>query len=70
MAAAGILLEAAFTSAYFNVEVNLKTLGDKKLTKAVIKELRQKEKTIKRIRLQTEERVGKIIRGQADRRAD
>ena len=63
VAAAGILLEAAFSSAYFNVKVNLKTINDKKLTKAVIKELRQKEKTIKRIRLQTEERVGKIIRG-------
>lgn len=62
VAVAAILLESAFASAYFNVEINLKSLGDKKLTQAVRKELKQKEKLIKKIRLQTEEKVGKIIR--------
>ncbi len=63
VAVAAILLEAAFASAYFNVEINLKTLGDKKLATALRKELIQKEKSIKRIRQETEEKVGKIIRG-------
>lgn len=62
VAVAGILLESAFASAYFNVLINLKLLGDKKLTKSIIKELTQKQKTIKRIRQQTEVSVGKIIR--------
>jgi formiminotetrahydrofolate cyclodeaminase len=63
VAVAAILLEAAFSSAYYNVEINLKSLGDKKITKSIRKELTQKEKSIKRIRLQTEEKVGKIIGG-------
>ncbi len=60
---AAVLLEAAFTSAYFNVEINLKTLDDRKLTLAIRKELNQKAKLIRKIRLDTEEKVGKIIRG-------
>lgn len=63
VAVAAILLESGFASAYFNVEINLKLLGDKKLTRSVRAELIRKEKTIKRIRLQMEEKVGKIIRG-------
>lgn len=63
VAVAAVFLESAFTSAYFNVKINLKSLGDKKLTKNVRKELTGKEKMIKRIRLNTEEKVGKIIRG-------
>lgn len=63
VAVAAILLEAAFAAAYFNVEINLKTLGDKKLTTALRKELVQKEKSVKRIRQEMEEKVGKIIRG-------
>jgi formiminotetrahydrofolate cyclodeaminase len=63
VAVAAILLEAAFSSAYFNVEINLKSLEDKRLTKAIRKELSQKGKTIKKIRLNTEEEIGKIIRG-------
>ena len=59
---AAALLEAAFSSAYLNVEINLRALGDKKLSRVIKKELRQKEKTIKRIRLQTEVKVGEIIR--------
>jgi len=63
VAVAAVLLESAFSSAYFNVEINLKSLADKKLTKSINKELVQKAKSIKKIRLQTEEKVGKIIRG-------
>ena len=63
VAVAAALLESAFTSAYFNVEINLKTLANKELTKKIRKELTQKEKIINRIRLQTEAKVGKIIRG-------
>jgi len=63
VAVAAIMLESAFASAYFNVEINLKLLDDRKLTKAIRKELMQKGRAITRIRLETEEKVGKIIRG-------
>jgi len=63
VAVAIIFLEAAFASACFNVEINLKCLGDKKFSAQVRKELSLKGKTIKKIRLKTEERVGQIIRG-------
>ncbi len=63
VAVAAVLLESAFVSGYFNVEINLRSLGDKKLSLAVRKELARKEKAIKKIRLQTEERVDEIIRG-------
>jgi len=63
VAVAAVLLEAAFVSAYFNVEINLKSLDDKELARSIRKELTEKGKTIKRIRLQTEDKVGKIIRG-------
>jgi len=62
VAVAAILLESAFACAYFNVEINLKTLDDKKLSRAIRKELMQKGITITKIRLETEEKVGKIIR--------
>ncbi len=63
VAVAAILIESGFSSAYFNVEINLKSLGDNKLTQAIRKELAQKEKSIKKIRQETEAKVGKIIRG-------
>jgi formiminotetrahydrofolate cyclodeaminase len=63
VAVAAILLESAFASACSNVDINLKSLGDKRLTKAIRKELTRKEKMVKTIRLQTEVKVGKIIRG-------
>lgn len=63
VAVAAVLLEAAFASAYFNVEINLKIMTDKKLTHEIRKELGQKAKIVSRIRLDTEEKVGKIIRG-------
>lgn len=63
VAVAAVLLESAFASAYYNVEINLKFLKDPKLTAAVRKEFAQKDKKIKRIRQETEEKVGQIIRG-------
>ncbi|MDD4894764.1 MAG: cyclodeaminase/cyclohydrolase family protein [Candidatus Omnitrophica bacterium] len=63
VAVAAILLESGFASAYINVGINLKLLGDKKLSHEINKELEQKEKSIRRMRLETEEKVGKIIRG-------
>lgn len=63
VAVAAVLLESAFASAYYNVEINLKFLKDRKLTAAVRKELGQKAKKIKKIRQETEEKVGQIIRG-------
>lgn len=63
VAVAAVMLEAAFVSAYFNVKINLKSLGDVKLAKTILRELEKKEKSARRIRLETEERIGKIIRG-------
>jgi formiminotetrahydrofolate cyclodeaminase len=63
VAVAAVLLEGAFSSAYFNVEINLKLIGDKDLASTVRKELDEKEKTIKKVRKETEEKIGKIIRG-------
>lgn len=56
------LLESAFTAAYFNVEINLSSLGDKRASRKIRKELKHKDKLIKKRRLQTEVKVGKIIR--------
>jgi formiminotetrahydrofolate cyclodeaminase len=55
------MLESAFASAYFNVDINLKFLQDKDLTKSVRKELDAKQKSILKIRKETEEQVGEII---------
>jgi formiminotetrahydrofolate cyclodeaminase len=63
VAVAAILLESAFACASFNVEINLKSLNDKKLTSTITKELLKKQKIIKKIRQDTEVKVGKIIRG-------
>ncbi|MFA4888301.1 MAG: cyclodeaminase/cyclohydrolase family protein [Candidatus Omnitrophota bacterium] len=60
---AAVFLESAFTSACFNVEINLRSLGDKKLSRDIRKELVKKAKLIKKIRQDTEEKVGEIIRG-------
>lgn len=62
VAVAAIFLESAFVSAYFNVEINLKMLGDKTLSRTVKKELSRKAKTVRSIRLNTEVGVGEIVR--------
>jgi len=63
VAVAAILLESAFVSANFNVEINLKYLKDEKFSRETRKELTQKAKDVKKIRLETEVKVGEIIRG-------
>lgn len=63
VAVAAVLLEAAFTSAYFNVDINLKLIGDKELARTIRKELDDKEKTVRKIKQETEEKIGKVIRG-------
>lgn len=63
VAVAVIFLESAFSAGYYNVAINLKIINDKKLNRAIYKELRQKARTVKRIRIKTEEKVGDLIRG-------
>lgn len=63
VAIAAILLESAFACARFNVDINLKSLGDKKLNQGITEELDQKTKVIQKIRKNTEAGVGKVIRG-------
>ena len=88
VAVAAVLLESAFAAGYFNVEINLKAMQDKKLalghdfqpvsvvgkalyafpyhkklTQSIRKELKAKQKMLKKIRLETEVKIGKIIRG-------
>lgn len=63
VACAAICLEAAFAAAYFNVEINLKSFPDKKLAARIRRELQQKEKQVRKARLDTEVKVGEIIRG-------
>jgi len=60
---AAVLLESGFSAAYYNVEINLKYLKDKDFSHKVRKELLEKNRRVKRIRLETEEKVGAIIRG-------
>lgn len=60
---AAVFLESAFASAVLNVEINLKFIKDDKLSRKVRKELALKFKTVKKIRQETEDKVGKIIRG-------
>ncbi len=63
VAVAAIILESAFVCAGFNIEINLKSLGQKILARGVRKEMKQMNKIVQRIRKNTEASVGKIIRG-------
>lgn len=63
VAVAAVLLESAFVSACFNVDINLKMIKDKKLAIKIRKELSLKAKKVWAARLKTEDEVGKIIRG-------
>ncbi len=60
---AAALLEAAFSGSWMNVEINLKMLGDKKLTLGIRKELSRKGARVRTIRKKTEDAVGALIRG-------
>jgi len=62
VAVAAVFLEAAFVSACFNVEINLKSLVDVKLTSKTRKELDQMYKIVLKVRKSTEASVGKVIR--------
>ncbi|MCX5694041.1 MAG: cyclodeaminase/cyclohydrolase family protein [Candidatus Omnitrophica bacterium] len=62
VAVAAVLLESAFVCACFNVEINLKSLADSKRTGKIIKELKQMQKIVLKIRKDTEDNVGKVIR--------
>jgi formiminotetrahydrofolate cyclodeaminase len=57
------LIEAAFASAYWNVDINLKMLKDDARTQAIRQELDSYQRTIHDIRHDTEVSIGKIIRG-------
>jgi len=59
---AAVFLESAYVSACFNVEINLKTLGQKKLAQAIRKELVRKAGVIRLARKKVEAAVNKIIR--------
>lgn len=63
VAVAAIMLESAFAAAYFNVLINLKPLGDKKISAKIERELKQKARTVRKIRTETEEQIDGIIRG-------
>jgi formiminotetrahydrofolate cyclodeaminase len=62
VAVAAVLLEAAFAAANFNVEINLSLPENKRFAAQIRKELNRKDKLIRKIRQQTEAKVGKIIR--------
>lgn len=63
VAVAAVFLESAFSAANFNVEINLRLLKDEQFAQRVRRELTIKQKRIKKIRIETEVKVGKIIRG-------
>lgn len=62
VAVAAVFLESAFTGARLNVEINLKSLADIRLTQKTNRELNQMYKVILKIRKNTEDGVGKVIR--------
>jgi formiminotetrahydrofolate cyclodeaminase len=61
VAVAAILLEAGFSSALFNVKINLKYLKDKTRKKRIIKELNINRSFIRRTRQNLEVRINEII---------
>ena len=60
-AVAAVLLEAGFSAAYYNVLINLSRL-DKKPALKFKNDLDKKMNSVKKLRRDTEKRVGKIIR--------
>lgn len=62
-AIAAVLFEAAFTSAFYNVKVNLESLADAKLSAGMLKELKSKLVMVRSVRAKTEASIGKLIRG-------
>ena len=62
VAVAAILLEAGFSSASFNIWINLKYLKDKIWVNRIIKELNKKKNFITKTRQNLEVRIDEIIR--------
>ena len=62
VAVAAILLEAGFSSALFNVSINLKYLKNKTRANRIIKELNKRGKFIRNMRNNLEARIDEIIR--------
>lgn len=63
VAVAAILLESGFSSALFNVSINLKYLDNKARAVRIIKELNKKGTFIRNTRNNLEVRIDEIIRG-------
>jgi len=63
VAVAAILLEAGFSSALFNVRINLKYLNQRTRVKEIGWELNKKGRAIRKIRQDLEAKVNEIIRG-------
>ena len=63
VAVAAALIEAAFTGACWNVDINLKSLNDDARTLKIRQELDVCREEIRAIRRDTEVSIGKIIRG-------
>lgn len=63
VAVAALLIEAGFSSAYYNVLVNLKYTKDARLARKIRVQLRRNLKTVLGIRQKTEARIGDIITG-------
>lgn len=61
---AAVFLESAYVSACFNVQINLKILGQKKLAQAIRKELARKAGAIRLARKKVEAAVNKTIRAE------
>ncbi len=58
---AAAMLEAAFRGAYFNVRINLKIIGDRALSRGMLRELSVKKRSMLRIRTEIEDGVCGII---------
>lgn len=63
VAVAAVLLEAGFSSALFNVRINLKYLNNKTRANRISKELDKKRSLIRKIRQDLEAKIYEIIRG-------
>ncbi|MDD5130928.1 MAG: cyclodeaminase/cyclohydrolase family protein [Candidatus Omnitrophica bacterium] len=62
VAVAAVLLESALVAACYNVEINLKSMADNRCARKIKNELKQMQKRVLKIRKNTEDEVGKIIR--------
>jgi len=63
VAVAIALIDSAFVSGYWNVDINLKMLNDNTRSLAIRQELDGYQRTIQSIRHDTEVSIGKVIRG-------